>query len=163
PWLLGIQRATEAIIPALDRHLALYDAGHLPMWPPNVSGWHGGPIWFASSTTAQRYNLAGAVAAAAPESNPARQAAAERDLAALTQHDRASRLLGTDPGRARDRRWQRRAQHPGAGQRQVPRRPPHPRHRRELVGPARGSGRLCPAPRPRSPGAALDGRPPRRH
>lgn len=83
PWLVSIQRATGATLPVLDRHLGLFHAGHLPMWPPNVSGWHGGLTWFSASTTAQRFSLAGLVAAASPEDNPARQAAADGDLAAL--------------------------------------------------------------------------------
>lgn len=83
PWLLAIQRATEAELDPMARYVALADAGHLPMWPPNVSGWHGGTTWLSSSTTALRYNLAGTVAAAAPESNPARQAAVAGDLALL--------------------------------------------------------------------------------
>ena len=53
------------------------------MRPPNVGGWPGGTTWLGSSTTAQRFNLAGAVAAAAPEANSARRAAAAGDLAAL--------------------------------------------------------------------------------
>jgi len=83
PWLMAIQRATGATLTLLDRHLGLYYAGHLPMWPPNVSGWHGGVTWFSASTTAQRFSLAGQVAVATPEDNPARQAAAEGDLVAL--------------------------------------------------------------------------------
>ena len=83
PWLMSIQRATGATLPLLDRHLGLYHAGHLPMWPPNVSGWHGGVTWFSASTTAQRFSLAGQVAVATPEDNPVRQAAAESDLVAL--------------------------------------------------------------------------------
>lgn len=83
PWLIAAQRATGAVLGADDRYWGLHDAGHLPMWPPNVGGWPGGATWLASSTTAQRYNLAGAVAAASPEDNSARAAAAAGDLAAL--------------------------------------------------------------------------------
>jgi uncharacterized protein (DUF1800 family) len=83
PWLLSAQRATGATLPGDDRYWSLYDAGHVPLWPPNVGGWPGGSTWLASSTTVQRYNLAGKVAAAAPEDNPARQAAADGDLDVL--------------------------------------------------------------------------------
>lgn len=85
PWLVSIQRATGATLPLLDRHLGLFYAGHLPMWPPNVSGWHGGVTWFSASTTAQRFSLAGQVAVATPEDNPARQAAAAGDLESLAE------------------------------------------------------------------------------
>jgi uncharacterized protein (DUF1800 family) len=83
PWLLAAQRATQATLPADQRYWSLYDAGHVPFWPPNVGGWPGGTTWLASSTTAQRYNLAGAVASAAPEGNPALVAAIEGDLDTL--------------------------------------------------------------------------------
>ena len=83
PWLLSAQRATGATLDGHERYWTLYDADHLPMWPPNVGGWPGGRTWLASSTTAQRYNLAVAVAAAAPEDNGARRAALTGDLDAL--------------------------------------------------------------------------------
>jgi uncharacterized protein (DUF1800 family) len=83
PWLLAAQRATGAELDADGRYYGLQGAGHLPLWPPNVGGWPGGATWLASSTTAQRYNLAGAVAAASPEDNEARRAAAAADLPAL--------------------------------------------------------------------------------
>jgi len=83
PWLLAAQRATGAHLEPRRRYWTLYDAGHLPMWPPNVGGWPGGPTWLASSTTAQRYNLAGEVATSTPEDNVARRAAADGDLEAL--------------------------------------------------------------------------------
>ncbi|MBL8776546.1 MAG: DUF1800 family protein [Acidimicrobiales bacterium] len=83
PWLLAAQRATGATIDRIDRYWTLYDAGHLPLWPPNVSGWTGGTTWLTSSTTAHRYNLAGVVAGATGEDNPARRAAASGDLGAL--------------------------------------------------------------------------------
>lgn len=80
PWLVAAQRATGAVLGGEDRYWGLHDSGHLPMWPPNVGGWPGGTTWLASSTTAQRYNLAGAVAVATAEDNPARAAAAAGDL-----------------------------------------------------------------------------------
>ncbi len=83
PWLLAAQRATGATIDRIERYWTLYDAGHLPLWPPNVSGWTGGTTWLTSSTTAHRYNLAGLVAGATAEDNPARRAAAQGDLGAL--------------------------------------------------------------------------------
>ena len=83
PWLLGALRATGAAIDPVARYWSLYDAGHLPLWPPNVGGWPGGATWLTSSTTAHRYNLAGTVAAATPEGNPARRAAADGNLDAL--------------------------------------------------------------------------------
>lgn len=83
PWLLAAQRATGAVLDPEARHWALYGAGHLPFWPPNVGGWPGGANWLTSSTTAQRYTLAGAVAAATAVDHPARRAAAAGDLAAL--------------------------------------------------------------------------------
>jgi uncharacterized protein (DUF1800 family) len=99
PWLLAAQRATGASLPRDDRYWSLYDAGHAPLWPPNVGGWPGGSTWLASSITVQRFNLAGAVAAAAPEDNPARAAAAAGDLDALA--DALGRPEGfTDPTRS---------------------------------------------------------------
>ena len=83
PWLLAAQRATGAVLDDAERYQSLYDAGHLPFWPPNVGGWPGGTTWLASSTTAQRYNLAGALAARTPEDNPALVAAVAGDLGAL--------------------------------------------------------------------------------
>lgn len=83
PWLLAAQRATGAVLAADDRYWGLWVAGHLPMWPPNVGGWPAGATWLSSSTMAARFNLASQVAAATPESNPARRAAAQGDLAVL--------------------------------------------------------------------------------
>jgi uncharacterized protein (DUF1800 family) len=92
PWLLHAQRATGASLPHEDRFWALYDAGHVPFWPPNVGGWPGGSTWLASSCTVQRFNLAAVVAGATPEDSPARRAAADGDLAVLAD------LLGRPEG-----------------------------------------------------------------
>jgi uncharacterized protein (DUF1800 family) len=84
PWLLAAQRATGASLPPDDRYDGLAAAGQLPLSPPNVGGWAGGTTWLAASTTAQRFNLAGALAAATAEDNPALRAATEGDLEALS-------------------------------------------------------------------------------
>lgn len=83
PWLLAAQRATSARLDAAARYQSLYDVGHAPLWPPNVGGWPGGTTWLATSTTAERFNLAGALAGAAPDGNPAREAAQDGDLGRL--------------------------------------------------------------------------------
>lgn len=83
PWLLSAQRATGAVLTADERHWSLWEAGHLPMWPPNVGGWPGGTTWLSSSSMAARFNLASSVAAATPASSPARAAAVDGDLAVL--------------------------------------------------------------------------------
>jgi len=83
PWLLAAQRATSARLDASERYQSLYDVGHAPFWPPNVGGWPGGETWLATSTTAERFNLAGVLAAAAPDGNPAREAARAGELGAL--------------------------------------------------------------------------------
>lgn len=82
-WLLQAQRATGAVLPRDERFWSLRNAGQAPFWPPNVAGWPGGSAWLTSSATVLRFNMAGAVATAAPEENPARQAAAAGDLEAL--------------------------------------------------------------------------------
>lgn len=98
PWLLAAQRATGAALDPTARYWSLYDAGHLPFWPPNVGGWPGGANWLTSSTTAQRYNLAGLVAAASDPDGPARRAAAAGDLPALA--DALGRPAGLRPATA---------------------------------------------------------------
>jgi len=95
PWLLAAQRATGARLAVDDRYWRLSDAGHLPLWPPNVGGWPGGATWLSSSVTAQRYNLAAALADATPPDNPARQAAAAGDLEDLA--DALGRPEGFSP------------------------------------------------------------------
>jgi uncharacterized protein (DUF1800 family) len=82
PWLVMAQRVTGARIDSRLRLLALRDAGHLPMFPPNVAGWPGGPAWFAAGTVVARTRLAAAVAAATP-AGPLRAAADAADLDAL--------------------------------------------------------------------------------
>jgi uncharacterized protein (DUF1800 family) len=82
-WLLQAQRATGAVLQSEDRFWNLFHAGQTPLWPPNVGGWPGGSGWLTSAATLRRFNMAGTVAMASPEDNPARQAAAEGDLDAL--------------------------------------------------------------------------------
>jgi uncharacterized protein (DUF1800 family) len=92
PWLLQAQRATGAVLSSEDRFWDLHDAGQAPFWPPNVGGWPGGRAWLTSAATVHRFNLAGAVAAAAPEDGPARQAATDGDL------DELADVLGRPEG-----------------------------------------------------------------
>jgi len=81
PWLVWARRVTGA--PADRRQLALLrDAGQIPMSPPNVAGWPGGPAWFASATIVARTNLAALVARATPD-GPVLAAAQANDPAAL--------------------------------------------------------------------------------
>ena len=70
------QRFTGASLGPGPRLLGLRAAGQLPMLPPNVAGWPGGPAWFASATVVGRANLAAAVAAATADGQPALEAAA---------------------------------------------------------------------------------------
>ena len=63
PWLVTAQRVTGAALDPAARLAGLRAAGQLPMLPPNVAGWPGGPAWFASATVVSRANLAAAVAA----------------------------------------------------------------------------------------------------
>ena len=60
----------------------LRDAGQMPMYPPNVAGWPGGPAWFASASMVARTNLAVLVARGTPD-GPVLQAAGGSDPAAL--------------------------------------------------------------------------------
>ena len=83
PWLVALQRATGAELDADERYFGLWEAGQLPLWPPNVGGWPGGATWLASSTVAARFNLAAAVAEATPARSRARAAAAGGDAADL--------------------------------------------------------------------------------
>ena len=76
PWLVMAQRFTGASLRPGPRLLGLRAAGQLPMLPPNVAGWPGGPAWFASATVVGRANLAAAVAAATVDGQPALEAAA---------------------------------------------------------------------------------------
>ena len=83
PWLAIAQRVTGARIDARLRRAALRTAGQLPMLPPNVAGWPGGPAWFGSSTIVARAQLAAAVAEATPPDSVVGRAAGGRDLEAL--------------------------------------------------------------------------------
>jgi uncharacterized protein (DUF1800 family) len=76
PWLVMAQRVTGAALGPGPRLLGLRAAGQLPMLPPNVAGWPGGPAWFASATVVGRANLAAAVAAATADGQPALEASA---------------------------------------------------------------------------------------
>lgn len=82
-WLVAAQRATGARVEAIARVALLREAGQLPLDPPNVSGWPGGPAWFASNTVVARSQLAVMVAHATASTHPIAQAAAARDLDAL--------------------------------------------------------------------------------
>ena len=83
PWLVAAQRATGAILSDDYRSSSLFASGQFPLFPPNVVGWPGGRQWLASSAITERFNLASALASAAPPTNTAKQAAAEGDLPAL--------------------------------------------------------------------------------
>ena len=53
PWLVWARRVTGAALTgqmAKAQLALLRDAGQLPMYPPNVAGWPGGPAWFASAS-----------------------------------------------------------------------------------------------------------------
>jgi uncharacterized protein (DUF1800 family) len=68
PWLVTAQRVCGATIDAGRRLLLLRSAGQVPMLPPNVAGWPGGPAWFGSSSLVARVALAELVArSTAPE------------------------------------------------------------------------------------------------
>ena len=85
PWLVWARRATGAQLtpPMARQQLALLrDAGQIPMYPPNVAGWPGGPAWFASATMVARTNLAVLVARATPD-GPVLRAATGDDPDAL--------------------------------------------------------------------------------
>ncbi|MEO5901954.1 MAG: DUF1800 family protein, partial [Ilumatobacteraceae bacterium] len=97
PWLVIARRVTGASLaaPAAQKQqLALLrDAGQLPMYPPNVAGWPGGPAWFASGSLVARTNLATLVARATPDGSQALVAAQGKDPAAL-----ATALALPEPG-----------------------------------------------------------------
>jgi len=85
PWTVAAARAAGVTPDDLGRALlvSLRNAGQVPMTAPNVGGWPSGSAWLTASTTLTRVDLAGRIASAAPKDNPARQAAAAGDLAAL--------------------------------------------------------------------------------
>ncbi|MGZ4681018.1 MAG: DUF1800 domain-containing protein [Acidimicrobiales bacterium] len=97
PWAVAAARSAGVGPDDLGRALplGLRDAGQLPMSAPNVGGWPGGRAWLTSSTTLSRVDLAGRIASKAPDADPARQAAAAGDLAALA--DRLGRPEGFIP------------------------------------------------------------------
>jgi uncharacterized protein (DUF1800 family) len=82
-WLVTAQKATGAVLAAPVRVAGLRDAGQVPTFAPNVSGWPSGSAWYASATVVARFNLAAAIAENAPADNPAVVAAGEGDLGAL--------------------------------------------------------------------------------
>ena len=99
-WAVASGRAAGVGPDDLGRSLlvSLRNAGQVPMAAPNVGGWPGGRAWLTSSTTLTRVDLAGRIASKAADDNPARQAAASGDLAALA--DRLGRPSGFIPATA---------------------------------------------------------------
>jgi len=83
PWFVRAERATGARLPSQVRLVGLRSTGQVPLDPPDVGGWPAGEVWHAAASVVGRVTLAGAVAAAAPASGVARQAAARGDHAAL--------------------------------------------------------------------------------
>lgn len=67
PWFVCARRVTGAHPPVDDALRLLRATGQLPMLPPNVAGWPGGPAWFGASSLVARANLAALVASATPE------------------------------------------------------------------------------------------------
>ncbi|MDP2293603.1 MAG: DUF1800 family protein [Actinomycetota bacterium] len=67
PWFVCARRVTGAQPPMKDVLPLLRSTGQLPMLPPNVAGWPGGPAWFGASSLVARANLAASVAAATPD------------------------------------------------------------------------------------------------
>ena len=88
PWLAVVRRATGAELSARQSRqiiALLRDAGQVPMLPPNVAGWPGGPAWFASASMVARANLAALVAEATPSDSAALVAAQTGDAGALAE------------------------------------------------------------------------------
>ncbi|MBX3284572.1 MAG: DUF1800 family protein [Actinobacteria bacterium] len=83
PWLAAARRATGGTVSRQDGARHLLAAGQIPMNPPNVGGWPGGPAWLSTSTTVARANLAAAIAATTKDSSPVLRAAASGDDARL--------------------------------------------------------------------------------
>jgi uncharacterized protein (DUF1800 family) len=83
PWLAMALRATGATLAARPLVAGLRAAGQVPLLPPNVGGWPGGNAWYGSATVVARFELAGAVATAAPDDNPAVVAAGAGDAGGL--------------------------------------------------------------------------------
>jgi len=82
-WAVNGLKATQAEVPDRGALGLLNAAGQLPMAPPNVGGFPPPPAYLSSSTTAARYTMASVMAATAPADNPARNAAAQGDVAGL--------------------------------------------------------------------------------
>ncbi len=80
PWFVMASRVTGAR-PTSRVVQLLRAAGQLPMLPPNVAGWPGGPAWFGASSLVARANLAALIAAATPSGEVL--AAADGDDSAL--------------------------------------------------------------------------------
>ncbi|HEY1281762.1 MAG TPA: DUF1800 family protein, partial [Acidimicrobiales bacterium] len=76
PWLVMALRATGSTLAARPMVAGLRAAGQVPLLPPNVGGWPAGDVWYGSGTVVARFDLASAVATAAPADNPAVVAAA---------------------------------------------------------------------------------------
>jgi len=83
PWLVMALRATGATLAARPLAAGLRAAGQLPLLPPNVGGWPRGDAWYGSATVVARFDLAAAVATAAPATSPAVVAAGAGDAAGL--------------------------------------------------------------------------------
>ncbi len=67
PWYVMASRVTGARAKPKPVLQLLQAAGQLPMLPPNVAGWPGGPAWFGASSLVARANLAALIAAAATD------------------------------------------------------------------------------------------------
>lgn len=83
PWAAAARRATGAAPDTRVVGRLLDSAGQLPLRPPSVAGWPGGPAWLAASTVVARFNLALALAFGAPADGVARRAAHRADVDAL--------------------------------------------------------------------------------
>jgi uncharacterized protein (DUF1800 family) len=92
PWVVAAQRATGTTLPVRTLLAGLRTAGQIPLVPPNVAGWPGGPAWFATSTVVARAGLAASVAAATADDHPTLVASDAGDLDAL------ARALGLPEG-----------------------------------------------------------------
>lgn len=109
PWAAAARRATGAAPDVAVLGRLLDSAGQVPMRPPNVAGWPGGPAWLAASTVVARFNLALAVSFTAPAEGVARQAARRADAGALAD------ALGRPEGLSADTVAALRAAPAGAG------------------------------------------------
>ena len=87
PWYLVARRVTAAVPRLREAGGLLRSAGQIPMLPPNVAGWPGGPAWFGASSLVARANLAVQLAAATP-------AGEVLDAAEGDDADRLAEVLG---------------------------------------------------------------------